>query len=81
MLKYRYFDKYGTELHAGDLVEFDNRTDEGRIKKLYETAEGELGTDATNPLWLLTGRAEECEYGVYPLDDYDLKHIIKIERE
>lgn len=78
MLKYRYFDKEGNGLHAGDLVEFDDRDQEHKIKKLYETEDGELGTDATNPIWLLTGRAYECEFGIYPLSSYDLEHCVKI---
>lgn len=35
--------------------------------KVYLTTEGELGTDATNPSWIKSGRAVPCEYGIYPL--------------
>lgn len=36
---------------------------------LYRTENGTLGTDATNPSWIASGRAVPCEYGIYPLED------------
>lgn len=74
--KYRYFDRHGSELHAGDTI----RWDDGKLEVLYEWGDGEvigLGTDATNPVWIQDGRAFECEYGIYPLT---VKDTMEIER-
>ena len=60
----RYFDRHGVEIHDDMVIQF---TGEDRPQKVYVTEDGELGTDATNPLWIEKGRAVECEYGVYPL--------------
>lgn len=70
---YHYFDINGVELSEGDVVNID-----GVEKKLYETMEGRLGTDATNPAWLKAGKAAPGEYGIYPLEDSDMKTIKKI---
>ena len=61
--KPRYFDKRGREI-----------TD-GRTEKVYLTTKGELGTDATNPRWVETGRALPCEYGVYPLSGDETNEV------
>ena len=71
--KYRYFDKNGTELHDEDTIVWDS----GKEEKVYLTTQGQLGTDATNPYWIESGRAIACEYGVYPLTEKDLKEISK----
>ena len=73
----RYFDKNGTELHDGDSVKWES----GTIKKLYATEEGYLGTDATNPYWIESGYAVECQFGVYPLNWNDMEEIVKVEAE
>lgn len=65
----RYFDKNGEELFAGDEL----MCGDGKIRKLYLTEDGGLGTDATNPHWIETGRAYPCEYGIYPLYVEDLE--------
>jgi len=62
----KYFDRNGEEILEGDLVIMD-----GKIKKVYRTEDGYLGTDATNPKWIEIGRACECEYGVYPFEETD----------
>ena len=62
----RYYDVNGAEVHAGDFVIMD-----GKIKEVYETEEGYLGTDATNPEWIRMGRAVACEFGIYPFCDAD----------
>lgn len=73
---YRYFDRDGNELHDGDTIVYES----GHEEKLYLTADGMLGTDATNPHWIATGRAVPCEYGVYPLSVYDLRDArLKVE--
>lgn len=72
--KYRYFDKNGTEIKDGDKIKHDS----GLIEKVYLTDEGTLGTDATNPAWIKSGRAVECEYGIYPLTTADLIDAEKV---
>lgn len=72
-----YLDRNGNELHEGDFVKYSD----GRIKKLYLTEDGQLGTDATNPKWIERGIACECEYGIYPLDYEDLQNIEKVTGE
>jgi len=71
---FRYWDCEGNELHDGDVV----KTNDGSIKKLYLTDQGTLGTDATNPSWIESGKAVPCEYGVYPLEDSDMSGIVKV---
>ena len=61
---YRYFDKDGNEIHDGDIIVCENGR---REEKVYLAENGTLGTDATNPCWIASGRAVPCEYGVYPL--------------
>ena len=63
---YRYYDKDGREIKAGDYIKFDY----GDIKKVYASTSGELNTDATNPSWIKSGRARPCQYGLYPLNEY-----------
>lgn len=78
---YRYFDKEGNELHEGDVVVFDAEiVPEGKVRKevLYLTTEGTLGTDATNPSWLASGRAYPCQYGIYELTNEDMKYILLV---
>ena len=72
---YRYFDKNGIELKDGDTVMYDN----GHKEKLYLTTNGRLGTDATNPSWIESGRALPCEYGIYPLEYSEMKEIVKVD--
>ena len=71
---YRYFDKNGTELQEGDMIRYES----GRVMKLHRTVNGYLGTDATNPAWIASGRACECEYGIYPLEHSEMKEIEKV---
>ena len=72
---YTYLDREGNELHDGDTIMWAD----GRAEKLYATEEGRLGTDATNPSWLASGRAVECQYGVYPLTWSDVQEIVKVD--
>ena len=67
ILLYIYYDKNGKQISEGDLVRFDD----GRIKTMYITEEGELGEDMTNPRWIENGWANECEYGILPLTTDD----------
>ena len=75
--KYRYFDKNGIELKDGDTIVYDG----GHTQKLYLTETGRLGVDATNPKWIETGRAVPCEYGIYPLEENEMKEISKLVKE
>ena len=73
--KYKYFDKNGKEITDGCKIKYAD----GRIEKVYMTTEGELGTDATNPLWIKNGRAVPCEYGIYPLEVADTEEVEVVE--
>ena len=72
---YTYRDREGNELHDGDTIMWTD----GRMEKLYATEQGRLGTDATNPSWLASGRAVECQYGVYPLTWNEVQEIVKVD--
>lgn len=72
---YTYIDREGNELHDGDTIMWAD----GRMEKLYATEQGLLGTDATNPSWLASGRAYECQYGVYPLTWSEVQEIVKVD--
>lgn len=69
--KRKYFDKNGVEITEGCNIRYAN----GRVAKVYLTEEGELGTDATNPKWIETGRAVPCEYGIYPLGHNETNEV------
>ena len=58
-----YYDKNGVEITAGNLIRYND----GSVRTVYLTDKDELGTDATNPEWIESGRAAPCEYGIYPL--------------
>lgn len=73
--KVRYFDKNGKEITEGCKIKYPD----GRVEKVYLTTEDELGTDATNPKWIETGRACECEYGIYPLTRQETEEVEVIE--
>lgn len=71
---YKYYDKNGTEILEGDIIIMN-----GRRQKVYLLEdECSLGTDATNPRWIETGRAVPCEYGCYPLNNDDLEDAILV---
>lgn len=72
--KFRYFDRNGEELHEGDIIRYES----GRWECLHLTEQGELGIDATNRDWIMSGRAYECEYGIYPLTYDDVSEVQKI---
>ncbi len=59
----RYFDRNGKEITDGCTIRYTN----GKTAKVCLTADGRLGTDATNPVWIARGRAVPYEFGVYPL--------------
>ena len=69
--KYKYFDKNGVEITEGCKIKYPD----GEIEKVYMTTEGQLGTDATNPKWIESGRAIPCEYGIYPLGNNETNEV------
>lgn len=73
----RYFDVNGVEIFWGDTVLLN-----GREEIVYPIANGDiedayLGTDATNPSWIESGRAVRCEYGVYQFNTDDEPILVK----
>lgn len=78
--KYRYFDRNGVEIVEGCMIKYchgDKSLE--RIKEVYLTENGELGTDATNPIWIESGIAVPCEYGIYPFEENELEYVEIIE--
>ena len=76
----KYFDRNGKEITEGCEIKYlhgDKSLE--RIEKVYRTEEGELGTDATNPKWIDTGRAVPCEYGIYPLNKEETEMVEVVE--
>lgn len=75
--EYRYFDKNGNEITEGCEIRYlhgDKALE--RVERVYRTEDGQLGTDATNPNWIATGRAVPCEYGIYPLGQMETKEVV-----
>lgn len=73
--KKRYFDKNGKEIIKDSTVRYGD----GRTEIVYETEDGELGVDATNPKWIASGRAVPCEFGVYPFGKLETESIEVVE--
>ena len=73
--KYRYFDRNGKEIVRDCIIRYPD----GKEMIVYETVEGELGTDATNPVWIEKGWAVPCEYGIYPFEDKETEEVEVIE--
>lgn len=69
-----YYDKNGTEITAGCQIKYKD----GTIRTVYLTNDNELGTDATNPKWIESGRAAPCEYGIYPLTLSESEEVIVV---
>jgi hypothetical protein len=69
--KKRYFDRNGNEITEGCMIRYPS----GRVTEMYLTAEGELGEDATNPIWIKNGWAAPCEYGIYPLTRAETEEV------
>lgn len=75
----KYVDKNGVEIHEGDFIKLNENAKPEMVYE-WEDEYGHtgLGTDATNPYWIETGRAYPCEYGIYPLDDDDLSECVVV---
>jgi hypothetical protein len=50
-----------------------------RTERVYRTEKGELGVDATNPIWVDRGLAVPCEYGIYPLTKEEAEMVEVVE--
>lgn len=77
--KYRYFDKNGVEITEGCKVKYENGVRSRTVYTVYLTENGELGTDATNPSWVESGKAVPCEYGIYPFCNDETNEIEVVE--
>ena len=67
------------ELFEGDTIKYHEESD--TLFELYRTVDGRLGTDATNPSWIESGRAFSCEWGIYPLESAEMFDIVKVDVE
>lgn len=72
----KYFDRNGKEITEGCTIKYLHGD---KTAKVYRTEENELGTDATNPKWIESGRAVPCEYGIYPLTKEETEMVEVIE--
>lgn len=70
-----YFDKNGVEITEGCKIQYED----GRVEMVYLADDGRFGVDATNPKWIENGRADPCEYGIYPLNHEELNKVEVIE--
>ncbi len=84
MIKYengkpRYFDKNGKEITEGCKIRYAEGTRSRTVYEVYRTENDELGTDATNPSWIESGRAVPCEYGIYAFEEVETNEVEVIE--
>lgn len=76
----KYFDRNGKEITQGCKVKYIHADKSMiRIVRVYRTINDELGTDATNPKWIESGRAVPCEYGVYPFGREETEMVEVVE--
>ena len=66
-----YYDKNGEEITDGCTIRYPD----GKTATVYPTDGEELGTDATNPIWIEKGWAVPCQYGVYPFTREETNEI------
>ena len=79
--KRRYFDRNGKEITEGCKIRYENGMRSRTVYTVYRTENDELGTDATNPSWIESGRAVPCEYGIYPLEHNETNEVEVVEEE
>ena len=71
----------GDEIHEGDTVRINaDDLPNSREIEVLKTVDGYLGEDATNPVWIQNGRAYPGDYGVYPFNLEDLRHMELIKK-
>ena len=68
-----YYDNTGVEIREGDTVMLAGMESP---KKVFLIEDDELGVDATNPVWLLKGRACPAEYGIYPFEEGEYVMVV-----
>lgn len=76
----KYYDRNGKEITEGCTIKYlhgDKSLE--RTATVYRTEEDELGTDATNPAWVASGRAVPCEFGIYPLGNEETNNVEVVE--
>lgn len=78
--KKRYFDRNGKEITEGCTIKYlhGDRSIE-RTERVYMTEDGELGIDATNPVWVERGLAVPCEFGIYSLGNEETNNVEVVE--
>lgn len=76
----KYFDRNGKEITEGCTIKYlHGDRSLRRTEVVYRTEENELGTDATNPAWVDSGRAVPCEFGIYPLTAEETEMVEVVE--
>ena len=77
-----YFDMDGNEILEGDTVRMnaDDLPHSREIEVMASDDEEYLGEDATNPVWVQNGRAYPGEFGMYPFNQEDLRHMELIKK-
>lgn len=66
-----YYDKHGKEITDGSTIRYES----GRVKEVVLLEDEQLGTDATNPKWIESGRAYPGEYGYYALTREETEEV------
>lgn len=78
--KKKYFDRNGKEITEGCEIKYlHGDKSQERTEKVYLTEDGELGTDATNPVWIENNWAFPCQYGIYPLGNAETEMVEVVE--
>lgn len=78
--KKRYFDKNGKEITEGCEIKYlHGDKSQERTERVYLTEDGELGVDATNPVWIERGLAVPCEFGIYTLTNAETEMVEVVE--
>lgn len=76
----KYYDRNGKEITDGCYIKYmhgDKSLE--RTERVYLTEDGELGIDATNPVWIERGLAVPCEFGIYPLGNEETNNVEVVE--
>ena len=66
-----YYDRNGKEITEGSTIRYES----GRVMEVVLLEDNQLGTDATNPKWIESGRAYPGEFGYYPLTREETEEV------